>query len=134
MLPPLLKPTAAASAPITKSGAFERKASKYRDRLTAQVPLEDKGRYTLIVSFACPWACRSLSVLHLKGIEGNVNVKFVHPTWQRTRADDADGHCGWVFATAKDERVERREQRHLLRDEALASRVDGAGEANRRGV
>ena len=56
------------------------------------------GRYHLVVSLACPWACRCLTVRGLKGLEAAVGVSIVHPTWQRTRPDDpADTHAGWVF-------------------------------------
>ena len=52
-------------------------------------------RYALVVSYACPWACRCLTTAYLKGLEDVIDVEIVHPTWQKTRKDD--GHAGWVF-------------------------------------
>jgi glutathionyl-hydroquinone reductase len=60
------------------------------------------GRGCCIVSLACPWACRALTALYLKGLEGAIGVSVVHPTWQRTRPDDPeDSHCGESSAIAR---------------------------------
>ena len=39
----------------------------------------EKGRYHLYVSYACPWAHRTLIVRKLKGLEDYVSVSVVHP-------------------------------------------------------
>ena len=49
------------------------------------------GRYHLYVSLACPWACRCLAVLHMKGLTDAIGVSVTHPTWQRTRPEDPAG-------------------------------------------
>ncbi len=52
----------------------------------------------LYVSLACPWACRALTVLRLKGLEDVVEVAVTHPVWARTRPDSVDDtHAGWQF-------------------------------------
>ena len=59
-----------------------------------EFPVE-AGRYILYVSRACPWACRVLAVLSLRGLGALVRVVVVCPTWART--SDSDEHRGWVF-------------------------------------
>ena len=50
----------------------------------------ESGRYHLYVSYACPWAHRTLLFRALKNLEPHVSVSVVHPLM----ADD-----GWTFAT-----------------------------------
>ena len=94
-----------AVAAVDPKGRFARNESSFRDRISNIV--SEKNRYKLIVSYACPWATRCLSVLYLKGLEDGIEVDIVHPTWQKTRrkkgkddeedTDEDDGHAGWVF-------------------------------------
>lgn len=88
-----------AVADVTPSGAFARKESTFRNSFDVHGPHPpERDRYVLVVSLACPWACRALSVLHLKGLENVFKVVVTHPVWARTRPEDAnDAHCGWVF-------------------------------------
>jgi glutathionyl-hydroquinone reductase len=52
----------------------------------------------LYVSYACPWAHRTLMVRALKGLQDAISVTAVHPTWQLTRPNIAgDAHAGWIF-------------------------------------
>ncbi|MBY6137422.1 glutathione S-transferase family protein [Nocardioides marinus] len=85
----------------TKStgGAFKRSESQFRNWITADGsagPTGDSGfaaesgRYHLYVSFACPWAHRTLIFRKLKGLEEHISVSAVHP--------DMLGE-GWTFAT-----------------------------------
>lgn len=39
----------------------------------------ESGRYHLYVSFACPWAHRTLIFRQLKGLESHIGVSVVHP-------------------------------------------------------
>jgi len=83
------------------SGAFLRTPSAVRGTLTGpdgpHPPAGDK-RYWLVISWACPWANRTLAVRSVRGLEGAVGVAVIHPTWQRTRpVDESDTHTGWVF-------------------------------------
>ncbi|WP_417475832.1 glutathione S-transferase family protein [Leisingera sp.] len=84
----------------TKStgGAFKRSESQFRNWITADGsagPTGDSGfaaesgRYHLYVSFACPWAHRTLIFRKLKGLEEHISVSAVHP--------DMLGE-GWTFA------------------------------------
>lgn len=50
----------------------------------------ESGRYHLYVSYACPWAHRTLIFRALKGLEPHVDISVVHPDML------ADG---WTFAT-----------------------------------
>ncbi len=74
----------------TKStgGRFERKASQFRNWLTADGAagpagkagfIAEPNRYHLYVSLACPWAHRTLIFRKLKGLEGLITVTAVHP-------------------------------------------------------
>ena len=85
----------------TKSsgGKFERQESSYRNWVTADggagpsgeggFPAES-GRYHLYVSYACPWAHRTLILRRLKGLDEHIGVSVVHPLMKGD---------GWTFAT-----------------------------------
>jgi putative glutathione S-transferase len=85
----------------TKStgGKFERQRSTFRNWVTADgspgpsgeggFPAAS-GRYHLYVSYACPWAHRTLIFRKLKGLDKHIGVSVVHPLM---KAD------GWTFAT-----------------------------------
>jgi len=83
----------------TKStaGRFKRQESSFRNWITADGsagPSGDAGfkaesdRYHLYVSFACPWAHRTLIFRSLKGLEDAISVDVVHYHM---------GENGWVF-------------------------------------
>ena len=94
-----MTPGDTAVADVSKDGAFVRKDAIFRNRITPDGEYTpESGRYHLYVSYACPWACRVLSLLHLKGLTEHITVSSVHPTWQRTRPNDPDDqHAGWCF-------------------------------------
>ncbi|KAK0645111.1 Glutathione S-transferase omega-like 2 [Lasiodiplodia hormozganensis] len=79
--------------PKDKSGEFKRQTSVFRNFISnkpgAEFPPE-KGRYHLYVSYACPWAHRTLIVRKLKGLEDFVSYTSVH--WEMLEK-------GWRFAT-----------------------------------
>lgn len=82
-----------------KKGKYIRNPSKYRsEEVTGEA-----GRYHLHIALACPWACGTLSTLFLKGLEDSISHSVVHPTWQKTREDPEDPHCGWVYRKVGDE-------------------------------
>ncbi len=71
-----------------KSGKFEREDSIFRDWITPDGKdgpdgkkgyKAESGRYHLYVSYACPWAHRTLIFRHLKGLEDHIDVSVVHP-------------------------------------------------------
>lgn len=63
-------------------GAFRRQADAFRDWVTEDgrsgYPAEG-GRYHLYVSWACPWAHRTIIVRRLKGLEAVVGMTVVDP-------------------------------------------------------
>ncbi len=76
-------------------GRFVRKESTFRDWVradgsTAFAP--ETGRYHLYVSFACPWAHRTLLYRSLKKLESVISVSVIEPRM----ADN-----GWVFGDAE---------------------------------
>jgi len=68
----------------TKSnyGRFVRPGAQFRDRVTADGTSgfkAESGRYHLYVSYACPWAHRTLIYRKLKGLEDHVSLSVVNP-------------------------------------------------------
>ena len=92
----------------TKStgGRFKRSESQFRNWVTANGEAGPSGeggfaaesdRYHLYVSYACPWAHRTLIVRALKGLQDHIGVSVVHPHmlengWELS--DDFDGATG----------------------------------------
>ncbi|MBJ7472459.1 MAG: glutathione S-transferase C-terminal domain-containing protein, partial [Solirubrobacteraceae bacterium] len=70
------------SAETSDDGRFVRQQSAFRrsveDRPGAEFPPE-AGRYHLYVSFACPWASRTILVRKLKGLEDAIGLTVVDP-------------------------------------------------------
>ena len=78
-------------------GKFERKASQFRNWVTADGSAgpsgragfkAEAGRYVLYVGLACPWAHRTMIFRRLKGLENMIEMAVVH--W----FTDKDG---WTF-------------------------------------
>ncbi len=69
-----------------KDGEFQRTASKFRRWIVKKVDSEDagisvpaeSGRYHLYISYACPWAHRTLIFRKLKGLEAMIGLSSVH--------------------------------------------------------
>ncbi len=83
----------------TKStgGKFQRSQAKFRNWITADGNAgpsgsgdfkAESGRYHLYVSYACPWAHRTLIFRKLKGLEPHIDVSAVHPDMLQD---------GWTF-------------------------------------
>jgi putative glutathione S-transferase len=80
-----MTPTDTRAAPPsrqTDGGAFKRRESEFRDHVTADGGSgyrAEAGRYHLYVSYACPWAHRTIIYRHLKGLEHAVSMTVVDP-------------------------------------------------------
>src|SRR5690554_2654111 len=73
-------------------GKFERSAAQFRNWIEADQQAEfpgQSGRYHLYVSYACPWAHRTLIFRKLLGLEKHISVSVVHPLMLEN---------GWEFA------------------------------------
>lgn len=90
-------------------GQFQRPATQFRNALSPEGPFKpEAGRYHLYVSWACPWAHRTLIYRKLKGLEQAIGVTYVEPLMLEdgwTLAEGADSINGarflWeVYATA----------------------------------
>ncbi|MFZ1017508.1 MAG: glutathione S-transferase family protein [Candidatus Cybelea sp.] len=84
-------------------GNFKRQEDAFRDWVTADgssgYPAQ-AGRYHLYVSLACPWACRTVIVRRLKGLEAAIGMTVVDPIrdergWRFTAQPDTVN--GWAF-------------------------------------
>ena len=82
-----------------EGGRFVRQANRFTDRITADgssgYPAE-AGRYRLFVSYACPWAQRTLIVRRLLGLEEAISVAVVDPIrdergWRLPERDPVTG-------------------------------------------
>ncbi|MFD1911498.1 glutathione S-transferase family protein [Halodurantibacterium flavum] len=80
-------------------GKFVRSTSGFRNWITADGSAgpsgeggfaAESGRYHLYVSYACPWAHRTLIFRVLKGLEDHIGVSAVHPDMLKD---------GWTFST-----------------------------------
>lgn len=109
-------------------GAFERDTARFRNWITADGSpgpsgeggfRAEAGRYHLYVSYACPWAHRTLIYRALKGLEPLIGVSVVHPDMLED---------GWTFRT--DFAGATGDTLHgarFLRDIYLSARSDASG-------
>ena len=75
----------------SKDGGFKRLNSVFRNNISEDhnTYLVETNRYHLYVSYACPWAHRTLIFRKLKGLEKHISVDFSHPDMLE---------MGWSFA------------------------------------
>ncbi len=76
---------------VDAMGAYKRRVTSFRDRVTADGSSgfrAEAGRYHLYVSYACPWAHRTLIFRTLKQLEDAVSLSVV---------DHFLGDDGWQF-------------------------------------
>lgn len=66
--------------PESEDGEYHRQKQQFRDSIKegGEFPPE-KGRYHLYISYACPWAHRSLIMRKLKGLEDFIDYSVVSP-------------------------------------------------------
>ena len=85
-----------APKPARKDGRFVRKPTQFRDfiRADGSTPYAaEAGRYHLYVSWACPWAHRTLITRALLGLEDAISLSIVDPFM---------GDDGWTFGPGPD--------------------------------
>jgi len=114
----------------TKSagGKFVRDTSKFRNWVTPDGSpgpsgeggfAAETGRYHLYVSYACPWAHRTLIFRALKGLEEHISVDVVHPLMKGD---------GWTFGTDFDGATgDSLMGKEFLREVYLAAKPDASG-------
>ena len=75
-----------------EGGSFKRLASVFRHNISEDndMYIPETNRYHLYVSYACPWAHRTLIFRKLKKLESHISVDYIHP-------DMLD--MGWSFET-----------------------------------
>jgi len=79
---------------VSDDGEFIRHQTSFREQVRVDGSTEFKpeaGRYHLYVSYACPWAHRTLITRKLKGLENIISFDVVNPFLPRT---------GWSFDTS----------------------------------
>eukprot|EP00043_Microstomoeca_roanoka_P000349 m.27523 g.27523 ORF g.27523 m.27523 type:complete len:388 (+) comp10263_c0_seq2:79-1242(+) len=81
-----------------RKGAFKRPTTAFHDRITADGSSDfpaEKDRYHLYVSWACPWAHRTLLLRALKGLEDVISVTVLG--WFVNFSEDQP-YRGWPFS------------------------------------
>jgi putative glutathione S-transferase len=76
---------------VTQDGEFVRHQTSFRSQIRADGSTDfapESGRYHLYVSYACPWAHRTLITRKLKGLDDAISFDVVDPVLPNT---------GWSF-------------------------------------
>lgn len=73
-------------------GKFVREESQFRDWIASDGKFKpEAGRYHLYISYACPWASRSLIFRKLKSLEDVISYSTVHPHMMEQGWEFRDG-------------------------------------------
>ncbi|HWB78631.1 MAG TPA: glutathione S-transferase family protein [Nannocystaceae bacterium] len=107
--------------PTDKAGAFLRAAASFRGRVSSDGSTPHPvaaGRYVLYVSYACPWAHRTLIARALLGLEDAIEIAVVHPYM---------GRDGWSFAEGDGVVPDPIHAAAFLRDVYVAAAPDYTG-------
>jgi glutathionyl-hydroquinone reductase len=102
-------------------GEFQRQEDSFREWIRADGTspfTPDVGRYHLYVSFACPWAHRTLIVRHLKNLDAVIGVTVVDPLRDER---------GWAFRDGPGHSRDPINNFQFLRDAYLATEPDFQG-------
>lgn len=97
-----------------EDGAFRRQDSVFRGRVSADGSTDfpaEPGRYHLYVSWACPWAHRTIIGRRLKGLEDAIGMSLVDPVrdgrgWAFTGGEFSDEINGFHFLSEAYERTD----------------------------
>ena len=90
-------------------GEFTRQKSSFREHIRSEEAAQFRpspGRYHLYVSYACPWAHRTLIARSLLGLDEAISVTVVHPFmgddgWEIRPKDDDDATPDPIFGAGK---------------------------------
>lgn len=95
-------------------GEFQRQEDAFRDWITPEGPYTpEAGRYHLYVSYACPWAHRTIIVRRLKRLSGIIGMSVVDPI--RTEEE------GWAFREGPGQSLDEVNGFRLLREAYTAT-------------
>jgi putative glutathione S-transferase len=116
----------------TSGGRFERSPAKFRHWIGAAGPFPpEAGRYRLYVSWACPWAHRTLICRRVKGLEKAIEVSYVDPLmlengWTLREGADPDNGARllWQIYTKADPHFTGRVTVPMLWDRVSATIVN----------
>lgn len=104
-----------------KEGRFLRPESGFRQYVSSNGESGFKAephRYHLYVSYACPWACRTLIMRKLKGLEKIISVSFTDPLM---------GKNGWSYGESGKETRDEVNDIHYLKELYLAAKKNYSG-------
>lgn len=107
--------------PTDKAGAFLRAAAAFRDHVSSDGSTPHPvaaGRYVLYVSYACPWAHRTLIARAVLGLEDAIEIAVVNPFM---------GRDGWSFAPGDGVQQDPIHGAPFLRDVYLAAAPEYTG-------
>src|SRR5687768_8013843 len=103
------------------AGEFQRQEDSFREWIRADGTSRfapEPGRYHLYVSFACPWAHRTLIVRHLKNLDHAIGVTVVDPVRDER---------GWAFRDGPGHSRDPINDFQFLRDAYVATQPDFHG-------
>jgi glutathionyl-hydroquinone reductase len=101
---------------------FARHRGRFRRWITADGAFgftAEAGRYRLYVSYACPWAHRTILYRRLKGLENVVGMSVLHPRW--------GGPEGWRFGATTMSTIDHAGGRRTLHEVYTAAAPDYSG-------
>lgn len=104
-----------------KDGEFRRQRTLFRERISGEPGAKyapEAGRYHLYVSYACPWAHRTILVRRLRGLEEVIGMSVVDPLM---------GDDGWAFTGSPGSTLDTVNGAQFLRDVYKKAKDDITG-------
>ena len=106
-----------------KDGEYVRKDSQFRHTISPQPETgnpfhAESGRYHLYVSYACPWAHRTLIFRELKQLQDHISVSVVSPDM---------GTEGWHFSPFPDSTIDHLYNSSFMYELYVKSQADYTG-------
>ena len=104
-----------------KNGEYVRKDSQFVSHIDndpSNPYKPESGRYHLYVSYACPWAHRTLIFRQLKDLQPHISVSVVHPDM---------GDEGWKFSEFPDATIDHVHNSKYMYELYIAAKPDYSG-------